>query len=351
MAGNVKEWCFNEVFEGYRVMAGGGWNEPQYMFNHAEKYSPFFRAANFGFRCMKPLADDGVWEQAGRPVQWRPLPGLGDQKPCSDEVFQAYRRLYDYNKSELQPTIEAPENLSIYTRLEKVSFNAAYGNERMIAYLYIPRTGKPPFQTVVYFPGSGALELHSIAEYGAIDAFETHTRNGRAFVFPVLQGTFERISPPERRGKTTALEDGIMWVRDFRRTIDYLETRPDQFDINKLAYEGISWGGIWGGIIPAIDTRIKVAVLVAGGLELDLPPECSQVNFAPRIKIPILLQNGRYDFYYPVESNQKPYLRLFGTAEKDKQLRIYETGHCPLPKNEVTKDELDFLDKYLGPVK
>ena len=88
------------------------------------------------------------------------VPVSGDQKPCSDEVFQAYKKLYDYDKSELQPTIEATEDLAIYTRREKVSFNAAYGNERMIAYLYLPRTGKPPFQTVVYWPGANAGTTH-----------------------------------------------------------------------------------------------------------------------------------------------------------------------------------------------
>jgi dienelactone hydrolase len=300
---------------------------------------------------MKVLTDDGVWEQAGLSVRYRPPPVLGDQKPCSDEVFQAYKKLYDYNKSELQPTIESEENITIYTRQEKVSFNAAYGNERMIAYLYIPRTGKPPFQTVVYFPGSGALSLHSIAGYGSADTFENHTKTGRAFVFPVLQGTFERMTPPEQQGRITAVEKWIMRAKDFRRTIDYLETRPEEFDINKLAYEGLSRGGIWGGILPAVDTRIKVAVIISGGLYLDFPPEYSQVNFAPRIKIPILIQDGKYDSIFPVESNQKPFLKLFGTVEQDKQLRNYETGHAVWLKNEVRKDELDFLDKYLGPVK
>jgi formylglycine-generating enzyme required for sulfatase activity/dienelactone hydrolase/predicted Ser/Thr protein kinase len=343
LAGNVKEWCFNETPNGYRVIAGGGWNEPQYLYGVAETYPPFFRGADFGFRCMKLLTEDGVWEQAGCSVHYQPPPDLGDQKPCSDEVFQAYKKLYDYNKSELQSSIELTEDLSIYTRREKVSFNAAYGNERMIAYLYLPRTGKPPFQTVVYFPGSDALALRSMAGYG--DVAEGHTRKGRAFVFPVLQGTFERMAPPEKQGKTTALEDGIMWVKDFERTIDYLETRPE-FDISKLAFEGLSWGGIWGGILPAIETRIKVAVLPNGGLDLGLPPECSQVNFAPRIKIPILLQNGKYD-----NPSREPYFRLFGTAEKDKQHRIYETGHGVWSLNEARKDGFDFLDKYLGPVK
>ena len=90
-----------------------------------------------------------------------------------------------------------------YTRREKVSFNAAYGNERMVAYLFLPRTGKPPFQTVIYFPGSSAWSLRSIAAYGSAETFESHTRHGRAFVFPVLQGTFERMTSPEQQGRTT----------------------------------------------------------------------------------------------------------------------------------------------------
>ncbi len=90
--------------------------------------------------------------------------------------------------------------------------------------------------------------------------------------------------------------------------------------------------------------------MLSGGLMLDYPTEYSQVNFAPRIKIPILLQNGRNDFDFPVESNQKPYLRLFGTAEKDKHHRTYKTGHAVWIKDEVIKDEIDFLNQYLGPV-
>ena len=41
-------------------------------------------------------------------------------------------------------------------RMETVSFRAAYGNERVTAYLFLPDNAKPPFQTVVYFPGSTA---------------------------------------------------------------------------------------------------------------------------------------------------------------------------------------------------
>ena len=37
---------------------------------------------------------------------------------------------------------------------EKITFAAAYGNERVIAYLFLPKKAQPPLQTVVYFPGS-----------------------------------------------------------------------------------------------------------------------------------------------------------------------------------------------------
>ena len=352
MAGSLKEWCFNEAPEGCRVMAGAAWNEPAYMFASADKHPPFFRAANFGFRCMKLLMDDGVWEQAARPVAWSVRPRLDDQKPCSDELFQAYRKLYDYSKTELQPTVEAAVDLSIYTTREKVSFNAAYGNERVIAYLYLPRMAKAPFQTVVYWPSAYALGINSFQNIdGMPELFESHTRNGRAFVFPVFQGTFERNAAAKNQGKTTALELSIMDVNDFERTIDYLETRAEEFDTNKIAYEGLSRGAEWGGILPAIDPRIKVAVLVNGGVATWRHAEWSQVNFAPRIKIPILLLNGKYDTIFPVESCQKPFLALFGTAEKDKQLKLYEAGHDVYALNEARKDEREFLDKYLGPVK
>jgi len=219
-----------------------------------------------------------------------------------------------------------------------------------MAYLYLPRIGKPPFQTVVHWPGAGAFDNDSIARYG--NPYSRHNRSGRAWVLPLFQGMFERKTVVEEQHKTAAVEAAIKLVKDFKRTIDYLETRPPEFDASKLAYEGLSWGACWGGVLPAIESRVKVAVLRVGGLNLDpacFPAECSQVNFAPRIKIPILLQNGKRDEFFPIESKVKPFFALFGTAEKDKQLKIYDTGH--FLKDVANEDELAFLDKYLGPVK
>jgi dienelactone hydrolase len=49
-------------------------------------------------------------------------------------------------------------------------------------------------------------------------------------------------------------------ANDLQRSIDYLETRGD-ID-TKLAFFGISWGGIQGSIMLALEERFQVAVLL-----------------------------------------------------------------------------------------
>ena len=51
MAGNVKEWCTNEVGD-RRYILGGGWNEPNYQYRQADARLPFDRSANNGMRLI-----------------------------------------------------------------------------------------------------------------------------------------------------------------------------------------------------------------------------------------------------------------------------------------------------------
>ena len=41
---------------------------------------------------------------------------------------------------------------------------------------------------------------------------------------------------------------------------------------------------------------------------------------------------------------------ILGTPEEYKVIRLYDTDHF-IPINELTKEALDWLDRYLGPVK
>jgi hypothetical protein len=60
--------------------------------------------------------------------------------------------------------------------------------------------------------------------------------------------------------------------------------------------------------------------------------------------------NGRFDFIFPVGSSQGPMLRLLGTPREHKRHVVYDTRH-DIPRNELIKETLNWLDNYLGPVK
>ncbi len=95
---------------------------------------------------------------------------------------------------------------------------------------------------------------------------------------------------------------------DLGRSIDYLETRPD-IDARKLGFYGVSAGAAHGVRLLAVDGRFKAAVLSSGGLLPNQPAETDAWNFAPRFHVPVLMVNGRDDFLFPLDTNQKPALR------------------------------------------
>jgi alpha-beta hydrolase superfamily lysophospholipase len=99
-----------------------------------------------------------------------------------------------------------------------------------------------------------------------------------------------------------------------------------------------------GGIIPAVEDRLKVNILMVGGLVGD----GGMVSYISRIKIPTLMLNGKYDFTFPYEKSVLPFFNFLGTTKKD--LKLYDTDHY-VPTNEMIKEVLAWCDKYLGPVK
>ena len=105
-----------------------------------------------------------------------------------------------------------------------------------------------------------------------------------------------------------------------------------------------------GMIALALERRIRAAAIAEAGLWFQAPaPEVDEINFAPRIRIPVLMMSGRDDFAYPVETSQVPLFRLLGTPEKDKRHVLFESGHRG-PTHEYIKETLDWFDRYLGPV-
>jgi eukaryotic-like serine/threonine-protein kinase len=91
-------------------------------------------------------------------------------------------------------------------------------------------------------------------------------------------------------------------------------------------------------------------VLQSGGFySVKVLPEADQFNFAPRVKVPVLMLNGRYDYYFSLLAYQDPMFRLLGSRPEQKRHIVYDAGH-DLPDPEVVKETLNWFDRYLGPV-
>jgi cephalosporin-C deacetylase-like acetyl esterase len=286
------------------------------------------------------------------PIEKVKLRDYLHEKPASDQQFAIFRRMYMYDKSDLNPVIESEDKSENYWIKQKITYNAAYGNERIIAYLFLPKSFKPPFQTVVYFPGSSALNMLSSKSLLGLMNIDFIIKNGRAVLYPVYKGTYERQY--EMSGKTnndiSDREHLIQWYKDLARSIDYLETRSD-IDTSKIAYFGFSWGGRVGPIMIVLENRIKTSVLYVAGLAYTGPyPEIDPFNYVNRVKIPTLMLNGKFDADFPYETSQKPLYEMLGSSKENKHQFLYESGHF-VPRNELIKETLDWLDKYLGQVK
>ena len=346
MAGNVKEWCWNGS-GARRYILGGGWNEPSYMFNDADAQSPWDRSATHGFRCAM-YAEPLPQEQLASVDVVKVTRDYAAETPVSDEVFRVYRSIYSYDRTDLNAVVESVDEAE-HWRHETVSFDAAYGKERVLAHLFLPRNARPPYQTVIYVPPGEALFVRSSADL-RMRFQEIVLRSGRALLHPVYKGTYERRLAQRTRGPGELRDLLIQIAKDLGRSLDYLETRPD-VDRRKVAYYGISMGAIWGPWLLGVEDRFQAAVLQGGGFRFtNPPPEVDPINFAPRVRTPVLMLNGRHDFELPLEASQKPLFNLLGTPEKDKRHVIFEAGHADYPANELIKEMLDWFDRYLGPV-
>ncbi|MFN2633395.1 MAG: protein kinase [Thermoanaerobaculia bacterium] len=345
MAGNVKEWCWNET-GGRRYVLGGSWSDANYMFGEADAQDPFTRLPGYGFRCARYITPPSE-------AVTRPIPTISrdynKEAPVSDDVFQHYKSFYSYDRTPLDPRVESKDEDSPYWRKEKVSFAAAYGNERVPAFFFIPKNARPPYETILYFPSSLAIHTRSSADLN-LRNLDFVIRSGRAVLFPVYKGTYERQVPDPPLNSSLWRDLIIQQAKDVGRAVDYLETRRD-VDMSRLGFIGVSLGAIDGVTFVALENRFKLAIFSSGGFRLARAlPEVDPINFVSRVKIPVLLITGRYDFSAPYETAQAPMFRMLGTPEKDKRHFVFEAGHIPPQMQPVIKEVLDWLDRYLGPI-
>ena len=221
---------------------------------------------------------------------------------------------------------------------------------RVPIYLFLPKSAS--LRSNVSTSWAPAFLLDKVNPPSGLTRFRFCSRRPRV-VLPVFR-PFDRRD--EIRPGGPAPNAPALWRTPRDRVVEgfdrssTIETRRRSTE--HAAYRGFSFGGAVAAALLAVEPRFKVAVLSSAGLWFQrASPEVDATNFVTRVTLPTLMLNGRYDDLFPIESAQLPFFRRLGTAPGDKKHLIYEGGHGGVPHTEEVRETLDWLDKYLGPVR
>ena len=184
----------------------------------------------------------------------------------------------------------------------------------------------------------GPYEVLSLIGAGGMgEVYEARdTRLDRSVALKIIS-TAE--TPPDARQR---------FAREVGRAVDYLQSRPD-VDGEQRGYYGLSWGAVIAPVPLALDSRFKVATLVSGGLFwAPLRPDADPANFLPHVRVPVLMVNGQYDWFFAPQS-RRTFFELLGSPAR-RYLEIPGVGHAG-PRNAMVAETLAWLDRYLAPVR
>jgi formylglycine-generating enzyme required for sulfatase activity/dienelactone hydrolase len=347
MAGNVREWCLNPTSKGERAILGGGHDDLPYMFNDFFALDPWDRSAANGLRTAQYLEELG--EAVAGPID-PPFRDFLAEQPVSDEIFTVYRNLYRYDPAPLNAEVLLTDDEHPDYTVRKVAYDLPYGNERGAAWVYLPKRGQSPHPGLVYFPGSNAI--HQESSDGLVKPwFDWVIKAGYALVHPIYYGTYERGTeldsdyPDESQ---LYFDHVVAWGKDLSRGLDYLSSLAE-VDGERLGYFGVSWGGAMAPQMIAIEPRIRAAALLVAGFCFQRSrPEVDALNYVTRVTVPVLMMNGRYDHFFPVETSQRPLFEMLGTPPERKRWFLTEGGHN-VPREDMMRETLEWMGRHLGP--
>ena len=353
-AGNVREWIWN-AYGDERIALGGSWRDYFSTYQLLQAAQPMQRLPELGFRLMKSL--EAVPDDLLTPIPRSIDAAYAKREPVSDEAFGAMR--FQFTTAERTPRdvkIERFAESDTWTGDEVLLTYAP--NDTFALYVFLPKAKRvTALQPILYAPPGDAFS-YPRPNREVLDQLrfaDIVPNGGRALVIPIWSGTYQRVPPPP--ASAAAAFDrlriaALNWYDDAAKTIGYLATRNDM-DIDRIGMLGISAGAfLVEPILLAVDGRLKAGVLIGTGIPLDpVHPMADAVNYAPRIHVPVLMINGRYDSVFPYELSQVRLFELLGSPAADKKHVVYDAGHFTYPRNSMAKDATDWFDTYLGPVK
>ena len=346
MAGNVKEWVWN-IFGGRGLTLGGAFDEPTYLASQTSPQPRMDRSLKNGFRTAR-LINPRDLNPFGDPIETQAPKDLSFYKPMSDEVFKVYSRSFEVDSSKPKSKVIYVDDSHPIWIKERISIEVGYNEEMMDMLIFKPKNSFGPSSPVVIHPGSNYYstppEIDDInpGEF----SLDFLIKSGKTLVWPAWKGSLNRM--PATRSGGDRMRDFrnlyIAWVSDTDKTLDYLETRND-IDTDNIFYLGMSYGALFNTHTLLFENRYKGAILYVGGVFPTYPPLVDGINHMPRIDTPFLMLNGEQDYLVP-KSAAMYFYQSTGTPEKDKKIVFYDSGHWPLPRNQMIKETLDFIKKY-----
>ncbi len=238
-----------------------------------------------------------------------------------------------------------------------------------------PKGGRVP-ATLIEPPGPGPY-AGVIIQHGMPSNRQTEYKIGKLYadmgaVVIAIDAPFAR---PENENRFPILfteqdrEDQIQLIVDLRRAVDLLATKHN-VDPSRLAYVGISYGGMIGGLLAGVEDRLQAYALIVGGGGLverhmvDIEGMITPLDEMAEEDI-----KRWVDMMWPIESihyisHAEPAALLFQNGIEDdlvpshlaqnyqnhgsdpKTVKWYESGHT-LPFEHFI-DQLEWMSQYIG---
>ena len=255
------------------------------------------------------------------------------------EALQAVKAFYDYDSG-------IPLDARVVERVDdgktvrdKVTFRGVRGFW-VPGYLEVPKEGDGPHPCVLLMHGwswskecwydddndvYGGNLRRALLEAGfAIFALDAQIHGDR-----IAENDYAVVNiwpgegDTQQRNFFTLAEICEQTVRDYRRGLDYLETRPE-VDMERIGAFGYSMGAWQVFPLAACEPRVRVSVAAALPTERPQYDPIAPWNFTAGIAQPFLVQIGREDEMASVEGGEQVHALLSSTAKK---LIWYASGH------------------------
>ena len=353
IAGNVKEWLhnpFGDKKDEYSIL-GGSYQEPSYYVKNYASLPPLDRSIGNGIRLVKNL-NNGQKDQNKTLVVPDFYRDITSEPDVSDEVFELFKSQFDYKKTELNVSTQIADDFQSGYTLETFNLDTTYdSNEKLFGYIIYSNSYKDRYSPVIVVPSARAILDKTVDELPEtiLSQFKYLIDEGYAIFHPIYFNTYsrERVINTWLPNESEEYKEMIVkWGQDYKRSLDYLQTRKD-FKFKNLSYYGYSLGSRYANILLAIDNRVKSAFIVVGGLRMQrAKKEIDEHFYLRRVKTPIFHIVGKLDATLGYEDVYLPWKKLVGTNLEDlKTLELEDFGHG-IPKDTIVKYHKSWIEKY-----